>query len=183
MKIPAAKMLGNLVGAVNEIVTAAAIRDRLATLTGTNRLDITAIKNLTAAAIAAITKTASDNLRNSNDAENSRSSMSYETAKLFYFPYGFLGTARIKFDFRTSSGVGETGYARLTKNGNVVGLDYDTMFTSYVTISQDIDLGVILPGEYISLELYNDQGDYTWTRNLRLYYDDAPTVAVQATAG
>ena len=127
-----------------------------------------------------IVKVASDNLRNSHDAESSTSSATYVKAKTFTINETLKGTIRVKFDIK-SSYAASSAYGKVYKNGAAIGTEQEQTDTVYATKSEDIDFGTMYSGETIEIWIKNN-GTYTTTcRNFRLYYDNENITTISTT--
>lgn len=134
-------------------------------------------------AIHGMKKVVSDNLCNSHDAEitHSINDASYHKLKTITLTNGLsvdTGKAiRVKFDVK-SNNASYWVYGRVYKNGAAVGSAQGTLSTTYVTKSEDIDIGEIAAGE--TLELWGKaqaSGATIYVENWRLYYSNDAKVA------
>jgi hypothetical protein len=124
-----------------------------------------------------IKKTSSNNPRNFNDNEASTNSSSYVKLKTIKFTKGLLGQQKFTFLLRSADGV-NSAQARIRKNGVNLGTERittsetDVLYTETITTDWDKD-------DTCELWAAAFQGISTAiVSNFRVYYDDAPTVAV-----
>lgn len=120
-------------------------------------------------------KAASANLRHSHDAEIMMGGVTNNIAKTITFNIGISGTLRIAFDMKNSD-VG--AIIRVYKNGAQIGVDQTDTSGVYVTKSQDLNVGVLAPGDTIALYCYKPGGAQWWVKNFRISYDNAPDTVV-----
>jgi len=125
---------------------------------------------------------ASDNLQVSNDNEtytNDPSGLllkeitisSLRESNYIHFPTTDI--FRIKFDMRTTNALYQA-MVGVYKNKTLVGTLQTTYSTSYITISQDVDLGQLAVGDKIQIwGLIADPSAYCYIRNFRLYFATA----------
>jgi hypothetical protein len=129
-----------------------------------------------------ISKSVSDNLRNSHDAEvdTSTTGASYVKVKTMTFTDGIKGTLRVKFALKKAGGY--TGYGRVYKNGVAIGAA-KTGTDAWETESEDIDVGTIAPGE--TLELWGKAehaNAHVYLKEFRTYYDAVGGAAAMVTS-
>lgn len=129
-----------------------------------------------------VRKVASANLKHSHDAEVSSAVFTWTEVKRITFPNGLLGSHRFSLELKCSNPP-HAGYARLTKNG--VGVGFSTLQSdvtgAYVTKTEDITSD-FNPGDYLGLVVVPGvEGETVYVRNLRISYDDSPTIAVAST--
>jgi len=126
-------------------------------------------------------KVASDNVRNSHNAEVSEANIGtgYVKVKTVTFTNGIKGTLRVTWEMK----VGGTtpGYGRLYKNGVALGTPQANSDGAYTGTpeTEDVDVGTVAAGE--TLELWVAGSDATtdvWAKNFRLSYDDENGVPV-----
>lgn len=117
-----------------------------------------------------IPKIASDNLRNSHDAEASTASGTYVLLKTITLNQKLYGTVRIKFDLKCYLGPG-TAYGKIYHNGVALGTEQSSISSSYATKSEDITHDF---GKNDTIELWGKLQYMTTTyiQNFRLYYDN-----------
>lgn len=119
-------------------------------------------------------KSASANLRHSNDAEAFRSpgQASYGLMKTFTFDYGIKGTIRVAFDMKTTTGT--LGNAKLLQNGvTLIGAEQSENSVGYTTHTQDVAVN-LEPGDTLELWVKENQGgDAFRVQNYRISYDNA----------
>jgi hypothetical protein len=121
-------------------------------------------------------KIASANLRNSHDATDFVTDLVFTKSKTFHITNGVSGVLRIKHD-NFNHIAGEHTYTRVYKNGVALGAIQDNSAAdSWVTYSEDLDVGVMQSGETLELWTYVDTnpGPDHQIRNFRLHYDNAP---------
>ena len=110
----------------------------------------------------------SENLRNSNDGEQSTNSVSYVKKKemLLNAP---LANCRIKFQLKTSNAA-HTAYGRIYKNGVALGTEQSTTTTDYATSSEDFS--GFASGDLIQIFIHSSStSGICYTDFMRLYYD------------
>jgi hypothetical protein len=121
---------------------------------------------------------ATDTLLQSNDTEKSTNDVSGILLKeitltnieqhFIHYPYN-NDVFRIKFDIHTSNASYQAS-AGVYKNGTLVGTLQNTTSTSYITISQDLNLGNLAVGDKIQIYgLIADPSAYCYIRNFRIY--------------
>jgi len=89
--------------------------------------------------------------------------------RYFYLP-GYSANIRIKFDIRTSNGA-YTASAGVYLNNTLKGTIQTTNSTTYITTTQDLDLGQITVGDKIQLKgAISNLLAYCYIRNFRLYF-------------
>ena len=128
-----------------------------------------------------IAKVASDNLRNSHDAEVSTTSLTYELMKTMTINEKLLGTVRIKFDLKVNTSTVGTGYGKIYHNGVALGIEQTDTTGSYVPKSEDITHNFAV-GD--TLEIWGHYAAPAFgasVRNFRLYYDNGDIVTVSTT--
>ncbi len=115
----------------------------------------------------------SDDLRNSNDTEKSKTGASYVKAKETKLNAG-LAAVRIKFDLK--SGSADNAYGTIYKNGAAVGTERMVTGTTYETFSQDFSS--LVTDNLIQIYVANKDNAVasSYVRNFRLYYVRAVTV-------
>ncbi len=122
-----------------------------------------------------IPKVASNNIRNSHDAEIIQGTPGYPTYikfKTITLTKGLRGTARFLFDIRAETS-GKC-WAQIYRNGVALGSVQSETTYSYVTKSQDITQEW---GAGDTCELWcNGAFSRAFARNFRIAYDDAPNV-------
>lgn len=125
-----------------------------------------------------ILKIASDVLRHSYDAEQFNQVGAYTERKRITFTNGIKGTLRIKFDIKSWAATSTT-YAKIYKNGVALGSEQTEAGGAYATKTEDIDVGVLLPTEYLTLHMYSADGvTGAYVTNLRIYYDNVGQINV-----
>ena len=125
-----------------------------------------------------IPKIASENLRNSHDAQISTGSLLYTKLKTITLNQKLTGAFRIKFDIKHNT-VGLV-YGKIYKNGSPYGTEQSTSSDTYVTKSEDFTDS--LPSG-TTLELWGkiDGINNCFVRNFRLYYDNEDLTTVSIT--
>lgn len=119
-------------------------------------------------------KAASANLRHSNDATINSYASVYTKHKTDTFANGISGTLRISFSLSTEN-AGMTAYGRVYKNGVAIGTEQSTVtvFPSGETKTEDINVGVLAPGDTIELWAHGDGSYRVYVSNFRISYDNA----------
>lgn len=119
-------------------------------------------------------KAASANLRHSNDAVINSYASVYMKHKTDTFANGISGTLRISFSMSTGN-AGMTAYARVYKNGVAIGTEQTTTtaFPGGESKSEDINVGVLAPGDTIELWAHGDGSYQVYVSNFRISYDNA----------
>lgn len=127
-------------------------------------------------------KVASANLRHSHNAEIGATETIYTKYKTFTFTNGISGILRIAVDI--SSDPTNTAYAKVRKTVSGVtsdiGAEQSDSSTVYVTKTQDIDVGVLTPGDTIEMWVHRTGGASMGMKNFRIYYDNAPDTVMVA---
>jgi len=120
--------------------------------------------------VPSIPLAATDQLKNSNDAEKSTTSTSYvklKETKLGALPIGFQ-SIRISFDLRSDGG--STVYARIYRNGAAIGAERSTTSTSFVTFTQDFTTTAWAENDLIQIYAHASGGSTARVQNFRFYY-------------
>jgi len=116
-------------------------------------------------------------LLQSNDAEKTTNDTSgilmkeitLSNIETYFIHYPLNDTFRIKFDIRTSN-ASYQARAGVYKNGTLVGTLQTTTSTSYITTSQDLNLGQLAVGDKIQIYgLIADPSAYCYITNFRIY--------------
>lgn len=118
-----------------------------------------------------IPKIASDNLRNSHDAEASTNSATYVKLKTITLNQKLYGTVRILFDIKTQYGAGDYARGKIYHNGVALGTEQTGTTSSYVTKSEDITHD-FEKNDTIELWVKNTASVTSSVRYFRLYYDN-----------
>jgi hypothetical protein len=125
-----------------------------------------------------VVKAASANPRNAHDAEATSTSATYTLVKTITFPMGLIGGYRVTFDMKTSDSVGPTtAYAKIYKNGVAVGTEQTDVTGGYVNKSEDF-FSTLNPGDTLELWVHIDGTETVSVQNLKICYDDNPSVSV-----
>lgn len=123
-------------------------------------------------------KAASANLRHSNDAVIDSYASVYMKHKTDTFANGISGTLRVSFSLSTGD-AGMTAYAMVRKTSSGVTSDIGveqttvTVFPSGETKTQDINVGVLAPGDTIELWAHGNGSFRVYVSNFRISYDNA----------
>lgn len=114
----------------------------------------------------ALTTTASDELKQSADTENSAQGNTYTLSKSIKVLHS--GTIRVTFDLKTSI-AGRTTYGKIYINGVAVGTQQSSDIVTYTNYSEDI---AVSAGDLIQLytKCINTASEYAYVRNFRLSY-------------
>ncbi|HNX02178.1 MAG TPA: Hint domain-containing protein [Candidatus Cloacimonas sp.] len=127
-----------------------------------------------------IRKVASDTLQNHHDEERFSTSAGYFNIKGMQFPHGLNGSIRVRFDLKAATaGTTVTGQL-INQSGVALGPEHTTTSSSYATFTDDIIRDWGLDEQLILKVKTASFGVNVYTRNLRVYYDDDPTVAVES---
>jgi hypothetical protein len=129
----------------------------------------------------AMLKEASEDLRNSHDAEvGTYANTAYEKKKTITLDNGISGVLTFKFALWSNSGINET-YGKIYKNGVALGTEqHHSDSGTYNTYSEDLNVGTMEAGDTLELWAKVDSTNTGKCKELRLYYKDS-TGAVAAT--
>ena len=119
--------------------------------------------------VPSIPLAATDQLKNSNDAEKSTTSTSYvklKETKLGTVPNS-LTSIRISFDLK---GSGNVVGARIYRNGAAIGAERSTTSTSFVTFTQDFTTTAWAENDLIQIYAHASGGSTARVQNFRFYY-------------
>ncbi|GAI34201.1 unnamed protein product, partial [marine sediment metagenome] len=120
-------------------------------------------------ATVSLTIKVSDTLRNSNDAEKNSTSSSYVNVKEVLLNKD-LANCRLKFSL-ASSLIDKTAYAKVYKNGDLIGEERSTTITTWSTFSEDFAGWV--SGDLIQIYAKRDfAGASAKVKDMRFYYDE-----------
>jgi len=115
-----------------------------------------------------LTAIASDDLKNSNNAEKTTTAPSYTKIKEVKVNEAFNGIMRIKFDLKRGVDF-LTCHGRIYKNGVAIGTDQSTMSETYVTMSEDLSLNLVV-NDLLQIYAYHINEQNVYIRNMRFYY-------------
>ncbi len=96
----------------------------------------------------------------------------------FTFANGISGVLRISFDLKNGDGGGTT-YGQIYKNDVALGTVQSVLGTVYATKTEDINVGVLAPGDNLALYAYSTVST-GYFKNLILAYDNAADTVLVA---
>lgn len=117
-----------------------------------------------------------NDLKNSNDTEQSVVSLSYVKLKEIKFNEVFNGAMRVKFDMKGGA-AGTDFYGQIYLNGSPIGVEKSDVGNVYVTFTDDLS-GLTIAVDDL-LQIYcktTDAGHTIYVKNMRLYYNGIITV-------
>ena len=119
--------------------------------------------------------TADDNLRHSNDTEQSMQGQAYVKKKEILLDKD-IPACRIKFDIKNDSGFPYDTKAKIYKNGVALGTEQTTDTTSYVTKTEDFT--DFVSGDLIQIYICCPEhaGVINFVQNMRIYFSYTHTI-------
>ena len=134
---------------------------------------------------SAIPKIASDDLRNSHDAEihdESADGTTWKLQKTFTLDYAIKGTLRFKLQAKgeNASVNNKVIWAKNSK-ANDLGVEFVPANVNYQADNQDVDVGVMAAGETIEIWTQTDDWNGIFVKECRIYYTDDVLGAVGMT--
>jgi hypothetical protein len=121
-------------------------------------------------------KKASDTDENTHTAEVHNDSVVYSKKKTITITYGLLGIQRFKFELKSNAGT-YTVYAKIMRNGVLIGSEQSTVSSSYSYKTQDITQDWA-HGDTCELWLKADVDSSCYARNFKICYDTDTQTAV-----
>jgi hypothetical protein len=126
-------------------------------------------------------KAASANLRHGIAGQVSSTSVTYEKKRTVTFANGISGTLRIEFYLRVTVNDGTWAYGRIYKNGVALGTEQSTQSDVDVLMTEDINVGVLAPGDTLELWIHtSNAADAALAQLLKIYYDNAADTVLVA---